>query len=162
MDAGWRELCRTLGMGGAVGLGASLAGRKAQTAQTPPVNNDVTAAPVDAPKYAGRRRCAYACRDAAGFNPPPIEGIESKDVFQEPHRPRPRSGLSYQVRRAEGRRYGCGGTASAAYERHRLVLRAGTGIARIAGGGIGPVCAGPGNSGHCYRWRASGPVGKRT
>ena len=46
---------------------------------------------VDIPKCIGCRRCEFACQDAAGFNPPPVDSFEDKSVMQEPRRPYPRS-----------------------------------------------------------------------
>jgi hypothetical protein len=144
MDVSRREFFRTLGIGGSVGQGASLARRKAQTSHSAPVSDDLLALPVDTPKCSGRDRCELRCRDAAGFSPPPTEGAGSKDDFHEPYRPRPRARLLYHARRGEACRYGRGGTGPAAYQRHGSFIRAGTGIAGMSGGGVGCECADPG------------------
>lgn len=46
---------------------------------------------VDIPNCIGCRRCEYACQDAAGFGPPPLESFEDKSVFSEHRRPGPRT-----------------------------------------------------------------------
>lgn len=46
---------------------------------------------VDIPRCIGCRRCEYACQEAAGFSPPPLETFEDKSVFSETRRPYPRS-----------------------------------------------------------------------
>jgi hypothetical protein len=165
VDAGRRGLCVTLGIGGAVGLGASLAGRKAQTSQTSLVSDGVMAVRVDAPKCVGRCCCAYACRDATGFNPPPIEEIESKEVFREPT----------VLARDRGfciTRGGLRVVGTVVVTAH-LPPTGGTGCLprwhgdcwnnrRWCRSCMRWPRQSPGSFGRCFRWCAAGQVGKRT
>ena len=76
------------------GAGASALGDATQpvhASEGPAVSESLMGVLVDIPKCIGCRRCEYACQEAAGFNPPPLETFEDKAVFTQARRPVPRS-----------------------------------------------------------------------
>lgn len=72
---------------GAVGLGPD----SARASSGPHLTDDMMGVLVDIPRCIGCRRCEYACQEAAGFNPPPVETFEDKSAFEEARRPQPRA-----------------------------------------------------------------------
>lgn len=75
--------------GAAVGSGAQqAAGSSAEAADT---QADRMAVLVDIPNCIGCRKCEFACRQAAGFEVPPVETFDDKSVFAEHRRPGPGS-----------------------------------------------------------------------
>ena len=78
----------------AVGVGSTAAGgatKSALASEGPHVSENLMGVLVDSTKCIGCRRCEFACQEAAGFSPPPVEDFEDKSVFVEARRPYPRS-----------------------------------------------------------------------
>jgi len=80
-----------LRLAGAAGLAVVAGGESARASHGPAVSDDLMGVLVDIPKCIGCRRCEYACQEAAGFDPLPVETFEDKSVFEQARRPYPRS-----------------------------------------------------------------------
>ncbi len=91
MNLDRRGFLKVVGLGG---VGSALGGvgtQAAHASEGPPVSENAMGVLVDIPRCIGCRRCEYACQEAAGFNPPPVETFEDKSVFAQQRRPNPRS-----------------------------------------------------------------------
>jgi len=95
MDLDRRTFLQALGLGGvgAVAVGASPAAVLAGSASAPagenPSDDGRMGVLVDLTKCIGCRRCEFACQEAAGFDPPPLETFEDKSVLARHRRPTP-------------------------------------------------------------------------
>ena len=77
---------------GAAGFCGTVAGAAAQdaAASAPQVSDENwMGVLVDLPQCIGCRKCEYACKEAAGFSPPPMPTFDDKSVFAEYRRPQP-------------------------------------------------------------------------
>ena len=88
MNADRREFMK---LAGAAGLATVAGGSSARASEGPAISDDLMGVLVDVNRCIGCRRCEYACKDAAGFDPPPVTTFEDKSVFAEKRRPVPRS-----------------------------------------------------------------------
>jgi len=95
MDLDRRRFLQALGLGGvgAAAVGASPATALANPATAPDGENSPSngrmGVLVDLTKCIGCRRCEFACQEAAGFDPPPLETFEDKSVLARHRRPSP-------------------------------------------------------------------------
>jgi Fe-S-cluster-containing dehydrogenase component len=86
-----RDFLKMVGLGGAGTVVGGSASQAAYASGGPQVSENLMGVLVDIPKCIGCRRCEFACQEAAGFAPPPLETFEDKSVFAEHRRPHPRS-----------------------------------------------------------------------
>ncbi|MCO6435572.1 MAG: 4Fe-4S dicluster domain-containing protein [Phycisphaerae bacterium] len=90
MSINRREFLGRLGVLGAGAAAATVPAGKALAAHGE-TDADPMGVLVDIPTCIGCRKCEYACQEAAGFAPPPIETFEDKKPFEQYRRPRPDS-----------------------------------------------------------------------
>ncbi len=90
MSTNRRGFLKLAGLAGVGGIAAGVSPDAAQASEARKPSARAMGVLVDIPKCIGCRRCEYACQDAAGFNPPPVETFEDKSVFDEARRPFPR------------------------------------------------------------------------
>jgi formate dehydrogenase iron-sulfur subunit len=91
MSVSRRGFIKTIGVASA-GACACGGAQPALASHEPAQNaDDLMGVLVDIPRCIGCRRCEYACRDAASFNPPPEETFRDRAPLQAPRRPSPRS-----------------------------------------------------------------------
>jgi Fe-S-cluster-containing dehydrogenase component len=91
MSISRREFIRTVGVAGVAGTAVGAIAETTQASEAVPVSPNLMGVLVDIPKCIGCRRCEFACQEAAGFNPPPLETFEDKSAMDVARRPNPRS-----------------------------------------------------------------------
>ena len=91
MNCNRREFLRRAGVAGVGASAAGLLTAGAHASEPKKPSPNAMGVLVDIPRCIGCRRCEFACQEAAGFDPQPIETFEDKSVFDKPRRPYPRS-----------------------------------------------------------------------
>ena len=91
MSTNRRGFLKLAGLAGVGGIAAGVSPDAAQASEAVKPSAQAMGVLVDIPKCIGCRLCEYACQEAAGFNPPPVETFEDKSVFEKARRPHPRS-----------------------------------------------------------------------
>ena len=82
-----RNFLKTAAVAGSAAVGT----RHAAAEETSERYADARGVLVDIPNCIGCRKCEFACRQAAGFDVPPMEAFDDKSVFQHHRRPGPGS-----------------------------------------------------------------------
>jgi Fe-S-cluster-containing dehydrogenase component len=84
-----RDFLKRIGLAGLGVSALDLANGQAMASRATAPTGDGMGVLVDIPQCVGCRKCEFACREAAGFDVPPIETFEDKSVFAEHRRPTP-------------------------------------------------------------------------
>ena len=91
MNCNRRDFLKGIGIAGVGASAGGMLAAEARASEAKHASPNAMGVLVDIPKCIGCRRCEYACQEAAGFNPPPVETFEDKTVFDQARRPVPRS-----------------------------------------------------------------------
>lgn len=87
MELDRRAFLRSVGAAGVGSVSLPVVAEGALAGEGAPGSDARLGVLVDIPNCIGCRKCEFACQEAAGFSPPPIETFDDKSVFSTHRRP---------------------------------------------------------------------------